>query len=193
VDSTVVRSLLILVFAAMALFYGFRLVTSRTGCHRVSQALRVAMCVAMVVMLGPWTMALPTQFGVSLFLAATFWFVYLALFGGPGGGHPHPWFDMTKMLAMAWMYVTMSPAATRPPTSAAASMPTMAGMGSSPTNDVGAPTWSAAMSVVVGALLLLGAAWQLRRPVGHHYFPPDEDIVAASMAAAMAASLFLVL
>jgi hypothetical protein len=204
-DNLIVRAVLTVVFAAMALHYLRRLVGRCDVAGRVSHTARIAMCLAMLCMAGLWQPSLPTQPGVSLFLAAALWFGYLALFSPAQGvdtdphrqAHQHPWFDAAKMLAMAWMYVAMSPTATRPAGGdgampAMAGMPGMAGIPGGP-SAVSVPTWSERGSLAVAGVLVAGLLWQSRGALARVRAVGLDDAVAAGMAAAMAGSILLLL
>lgn len=193
--NVVLQYLLAVVFAALTLYYLYRLVTAATAVARTGHAARIAMCAAMLLMLRPWNADVPAQLGVPVFLAAALWFAYLALFRPDAASDAgcHPWFDAAKMIAMAWMYVAMSPAATQPATDAAAmAMPDMPGMGSdSAAMTMSVPLWSVCVSSVAAALLLAGALWLVRRPVLGGGSPGVDQATTAAMAAAMAGSLLL--
>lgn len=207
--NSVAGSVLAVVFSAMALFYGYRLVTVRERGERIAEALRIVMCAAMVAMLGPWNAGVPTTLGIAVFTAAALFFVHRALFSPRGAGrHEHPQVDAVKMLAMVWMYVAMSPVATRPVTASAdssmASMTGMSGMtmpGMSTTSDsVPVPAWSAACSILVAVTLFgLGVWWHVRPAVQDRLGTSGDrtllldDAVAALMTTGMAAAFLLLL
>ncbi|MFJ4655898.1 DUF5134 domain-containing protein [Nocardia sp. NPDC088792] len=212
----VAGSVLAVMFSVMALFYGYRLVTVRERGEQVAEALRIVMCAAMVAMLGPWNAGVPTTLGIAVFTAAALFFVYRALFTTPRAGrHEHPRVDAVKMLAMVWMYVAMSPVATRPVTASADSSMTgmggmdgmggmsgmnMPGMGTA-SDSVPVPVWSATFSILVAVTVFgLGVWWHVRPAVRDRLSTAAgdrmlllDDAVAALMTTGMAAAFLLLL
>ncbi len=82
------------------------LIGRRTWTQVVSQGLHVLMAVAMIVMAWPAGAALPTTGPMLVFLAATLWFILIAL--AQAGHRGVNVYHAAMMLAMAWMYAEMS-------------------------------------------------------------------------------------
>lgn len=78
----------------------------RSPMHVVGHSLHFVMAVAMAVMAWPAGAALPTTGPVVFFLAATAWFVVVAL--AVSGHRLVNAYHASMMLAMAWMYAVMS-------------------------------------------------------------------------------------
>jgi hypothetical protein len=78
----------------------------RSWTHVVGHSLHFVMAVAMAVMAWPRGAALPTTGPMVFFLAATVWFVVVAL--AESGHRASNAYHASMMLAMAWMYAVMS-------------------------------------------------------------------------------------
>jgi len=78
----------------------------RSWPHMVSDSLHFVMAVAMTVMAWPRGAALPTTGPMVFFLAATVWFVVVAL--AESGHRIVNAYHASMMLAMSWMYAVMS-------------------------------------------------------------------------------------
>jgi hypothetical protein len=101
-------------------------VTSRFG-----DVLHAAMCVAMVAMAWPATMAFARLPQLALFGFAAVWFAVATARGAAHGGHDGRWqpgFHAVMMAAMAWMVFAMPRAMVGSGAASTMDMPGMAGM-----------------------------------------------------------------
>jgi hypothetical protein len=182
----------------------------RTWTQVISQALHVLMAVAMIAMAWPAGAGLPTTGPMLFFLAATLWFILIAL--AQAGHRGVNAYHAAMMLAMAWMYAVMSGALLPAPSegidqtgSAGAhhgSMPGMPGM-AMPDVDPSAAQGSPPFIVGLNWLFFLGftvaAAWWLIRLVTRRRADPDASahqlvgIAAQAMMAAGMALMFAVM
>lgn len=108
-----------LVFSAVAVYLAFRVLTARGGALlRVSHLLHLAMALVMIAMSWPVWNSLPWRLQLVFFMAATLWFVVLALLRvvrvlpAATGRHRHLWHELchaVMMGAMTWMVWAMPP------------------------------------------------------------------------------------
>lgn len=99
-----------LLFALSGIEYTFALCTQRRPWHwAVSNALHVAMAIAMVAMAWPWGVRLPTTGPALFFVLGSGWFATMAVVSAHTFAQRAVCvYHFLMMLAMAWMYAVMN-------------------------------------------------------------------------------------
>ncbi len=107
IQDLLLRWIVTALFVISAAECGFAIAADRRSLtHVVGHSLHFVMAVAMAVMAWPRGAALPTTGPMVFFLAATVWFVVVAL--AESGHRVSNAYHASMMLAMAWMYAVMS-------------------------------------------------------------------------------------
>jgi hypothetical protein len=131
IEATGLRWILTIVFAGTGFFCVYRCFRQGPVTSRFGDVLHAAMCVAMVAMAWPATMAFARLPQLALFGFAAVWFAVATARGAAHGGHDGRWqpgFHAVMMAAMAWMVFAMPRAMVGGGAASTMDMPGMAGM-----------------------------------------------------------------
>jgi Domain of unknown function (DUF5134) len=198
------------IFALVLVHAVVRAVVAFGWVDRVSNLVHAVMAVVMLAMPWSWYAVFPVAAQIAFFTAATFWYLYLALFrpsvaAAPATDHHrHPAvlvYHAVMMLAMVWMAVAMTPVA------AASGMDDMGGMSMGHGTDsmpmTGSADWALVITWAFGLLFVVAALWfliaALRRAItatrlsGHAGIVILDTLATALMAAGMACSFLLLM
>ncbi|MEU8639869.1 DUF5134 domain-containing protein [Amycolatopsis sp. NPDC048633] len=156
IEATGLRWILTIVFAATGFFCLYRCFRQGPVTSRFGDVLHAAMCVAMVAMAWPATMAFARLPQLALFGFAAVWFAVATARGAAHGSRWHPAFHAVMMAAMAWMVFAMPRAMVGSGAASTMDMPGMEGMAMAlPSAGGGVP----ADVVVVALVLAIAFCW----------------------------------
>ncbi|AFM16669.1 hypothetical protein Mycch_1883 [Mycolicibacterium chubuense NBB4] len=190
-------------FVISAVECGFAIaIGRRPWAHTVGRLLHLVMAIAMAVMAWPRGAELPTAGPMWFFLAATLWFVGMALV--ESGHRGADAYHAAMMLAMSWMYLAMSGSLLPVPADGhsggggghaghhTSAMPGMPGMAERTVQTpdppfIGALNWFCTVGFVVAALWWLYRYFRVRSSdpstVAHRHFGiACQAMMAAGMA-----------
>lgn len=189
------RGIVTALFVASAAECLFAIAAGRgTWTRIVEPLLHLIMSVAMVVMVWPWGMTLPTTGPMVFFLLAAAWFAGAGLTGA--GHRVVNAYHAVMMLAMAWMYAVMSgdllpgQGDARETTSSQSDMPgmEMPGMDTS-SSDHENPAWIDAIDWLCTVGFAIAALWWLYRCFALRNAKATRPLLAAGRQTAMAAGM----
>ncbi len=196
-----------ILFATTGIYYLVRVVIAISWIDRINSLTHVLMSIVMIAMPWGWYSVFPTVAQIVAFTLAALWYVFLALFR-PGGeaallaSHHSSsarllWYHAFMMATMVWMAVAMSPSgpSTNMGTHGTTSMP----MGSGDMTMTGSAPWAVVVSIVLGVVFAVAAAWFIvqfiihsgRRASGPHPVLAILDVAAGAVMASGMAVAFL--
>ncbi len=196
-----------ILFAATGIYYLVRVVIAISWIDRINNLTHVLMSIVMISMPWGWYSVFPASAQIVVFTLAALWYVFLALFR-PGSeaallaGHHSSsarllWYHAFMMATMAWMAVAMSPSG--PSMNMDTHGTTSMSMGSDGMTMTGSAPWAIVVSIVLGVVFAIAAAWFIvhlvihagRRASGPHPVLAILDVAAGAVMPSGMAVAFL--